>query len=91
MQFILFSSFAVLWGIFNGTQNTHAICYMKLQDHEAIHSKFSVKTIFKLCTQSKRFIMRGSRLKIFSDNVSKNLSRTLSQEVLKTVLQENER
>lgn len=91
MEFIMFSSFSILWGIFNGIQNTHSICYMKLQDHEAIHSKFSVKTIFKLCTQSKLFIMRDSRLKIFSDNVSKNLSRSLSQEVLKTVLQENER
>lgn len=46
---------------------------MKLKDHVAIHSEFSVKNIFKLlfCTQSKLLIVRESRLKIFPDNVSK--------------------
>lgn len=47
---------------------------MKLKEHEAIHSEFSVKNIFELlfCTQSKLLIMRESKLKIFPDNVSKN-------------------
>lgn len=73
-KFIMFSNYSILLDIFNGIQNTNYICYMKLEHHEAMYSEFSVKITFKLqfCTQSKLLIMRESKLKVFSDNVSKN-------------------
>lgn len=55
IEFIMFSSFPILLDIPNGIQNTNYICYMKLEDHEAIHAEFSVKNyVFKLqfCTQN---------------------------------------
>lgn len=69
----MFFNVSILWGFFNGIQNRNYICYMKLGDHEATHSEFSIKIIFKLqfCTPSKLLIMKESRLKVFSDNVSK--------------------
>lgn len=66
-EFIMFSNFSILLGIFNGIQNTNCICYLKLEHHKAIHSEFSVKITFKLqfCFQSKVLIMRKRKLKVF--------------------------